>query len=95
MSCELEGRVAGDVAVLAARVLEDRLHGLEGGDGFVLVGVGGKGDAGGSDGAGESNNEDKSMCHEILLFGRESSQEFAQSFDAATGARIASIVRGR
>jgi outer membrane protein assembly factor BamB len=31
----------------------------------------------------------------ILLIGRESSQEFAQAFDAETGKRVASIVRGR
>jgi hypothetical protein len=32
---------------------------------------------------------------DVLLVGRESSQEFAQSFDAKSGKRIASVLRGR
>jgi hypothetical protein len=31
----------------------------------------------------------------VLLVGRESGQEYAQSFDAATGRRLASVLRGR
>src|SRR5262249_13765149 len=40
---ELEGRVTRDVAVLAARVLEDRLHGVERRQGSLVGGRGARG----------------------------------------------------